>query len=66
MTCFIQVTGPSGQMTWIRGGPTRLDAWNINEAIDNRLVQTARLATMWPCQSLTKSQHWVLTILEIV
>lgn len=31
-----QVTGPSGQMTWIRGGPKSLDANNILEAIDNR------------------------------
>lgn len=34
---FVQVTGPSGQMTWIRGGPKCLDACNISEAIDNRL-----------------------------
>lgn len=33
---LIQVTGPSGQMTWIRGGPECLDARNITEAIDNR------------------------------
>ncbi|KAJ7972863.1 Oxidoreductase, aldo/keto reductase family protein, expressed [Quillaja saponaria] len=32
-----KVTGPSGQMTWIRGGPRCLDAWNITEAIDNSL-----------------------------
>ena len=35
---FIQVAGPSGQMTWIRGGPKCLDASNIIEAIDNRLI----------------------------
>lgn len=34
----MQVSGPSGQMTWIRGGPTSLDSRNINDAIDNRLV----------------------------
>ncbi|KAF5823305.1 hypothetical protein HanXRQr2_Chr01g0036911 [Helianthus annuus] len=28
------VSGPSGQMTWIRGGPTSLDIRNIKEAID--------------------------------
>ncbi|KAJ0111141.1 hypothetical protein Patl1_01125 [Pistacia atlantica] len=32
------VSGPSGQMTWIRGGPECLDARNITEAIDNRYV----------------------------
>ncbi|MED6124449.1 hypothetical protein PIB30_058961 [Stylosanthes scabra] len=31
-----KVAGPSGQMTWIRGGPKCLDANNITEAIDNR------------------------------
>ncbi|GKB75942.1 aldo-keto reductase [Tanacetum coccineum] len=29
-----KVSGPSGQMTWIRGCPTSLDNWNIH--IDNR------------------------------
>ncbi|KAL5188246.1 Protein tas [Glycine soja] len=32
-----KVAGPSGQMTWIRGGPKCLDADNITEAIDNSL-----------------------------
>ncbi|GKD52045.1 aldo-keto reductase, partial [Tanacetum coccineum] len=32
--CVKQVSGPSGQMTWIRGCPTSLDNWNIH--IDNR------------------------------
>lgn len=32
----VQVTGPSGQMTWIRGGPMCLDAKNILQAIDHR------------------------------
>ncbi|XP_059625782.1 uncharacterized protein LOC132268894 isoform X2 [Cornus florida] len=32
-----KVTGPSGQMTWIRGGPKCLDARNITEAIDSSL-----------------------------
>lgn len=31
-----QVAGPSGQMTWIRGGPASLDSRNIAEAIDGR------------------------------
>ncbi|XP_028066612.1 uncharacterized protein LOC114269482 isoform X2 [Camellia sinensis] len=31
-----KVSGPSGKMTWIRGGPMCLDAGNITEAIDNR------------------------------
>ncbi|XP_044491900.1 protein tas-like isoform X2 [Mangifera indica] len=35
-----KVTGPSGQMTWIRGGPECLDARNITEAIDNSLERT--------------------------
>ncbi|KAK0582956.1 hypothetical protein LWI29_031502 [Acer saccharum] len=37
-----KVSGPSGQMTWIRGGPNCLDARNITEAIDNSLerIQT--------------------------
>lgn len=33
-----QISGPSGQMMWIRGGPEGLDAWNITMAIDNKLV----------------------------
>ncbi|XP_043718584.1 protein tas-like isoform X5 [Telopea speciosissima] len=33
-----KVTGPSGQMTWIRGGPKCLDASNIMEAIGNSYV----------------------------
>ncbi|CBI32289.3 unnamed protein product, partial [Vitis vinifera] len=32
-----QISGPSGQMMWIRGGPEGLDAWNITMAIDNNL-----------------------------
>lgn len=36
---LMQVTGPSGQMTWIRDGPKCLDAGNITAAIDGRLVQ---------------------------
>ncbi|WOK93337.1 hypothetical protein Cni_G02034 [Canna indica] len=34
-----KVAGPSGQMTWIRGGPKSLDANNISEAIDNSLMR---------------------------
>ncbi|XP_076899842.1 uncharacterized protein LOC143553825 [Bidens hawaiensis] len=34
-----KVSGPSGQMTWIRGGPTSLDSRNINDAIDNSLLR---------------------------
>ncbi|XP_062144556.1 uncharacterized protein LOC133851941 [Alnus glutinosa] len=34
-----KVTGPSGQMSWIRGGPKCLDARNITEAIDNSLLR---------------------------
>ncbi|URD86965.1 Aldo/keto reductase family [Musa troglodytarum] len=33
-----KVTGPSGQMTWIRGGPKSLDANNILEAINDSYV----------------------------
>ncbi|VAH57045.1 unnamed protein product [Triticum turgidum subsp. durum] len=32
-----KVAGPSGQMTWIRGGPVALDSRNITEAIDTRI-----------------------------
>lgn len=32
-----KVAGPSGQMTWIRGGPGALDSRNITEAIDSSL-----------------------------
>ncbi|XP_012836629.1 PREDICTED: aldo-keto reductase-like [Erythranthe guttata] len=32
-----KVSGPSGQMTWIRNGPESLDSRNIAEAIDNSL-----------------------------
>ncbi|CAK9175872.1 unnamed protein product [Ilex paraguariensis] len=34
-----KVCGPSGQMTWIRDGPTSLDARNITIAIDNSLLR---------------------------
>ncbi|KAL2510600.1 NAD(P)-linked oxidoreductase superfamily protein [Abeliophyllum distichum] len=34
-----KVSGPSGQMTWIRNGPESLDTWNITEAIDNSLLR---------------------------
>ncbi|XP_022728450.1 uncharacterized protein LOC111283993 isoform X5 [Durio zibethinus] len=32
-----KVSGPSGQMSWIRGGPKCLDARNITEAVDSSL-----------------------------
>ncbi|XP_007050744.2 PREDICTED: protein tas isoform X1 [Theobroma cacao] len=32
-----KVSGPSGQMSWIRDGPKCLDARNITEAVDNSL-----------------------------
>uniref|UniRef100_A0A0E0J4Y8 NADP-dependent oxidoreductase domain-containing protein n=1 Tax=Oryza nivara TaxID=4536 RepID=A0A0E0J4Y8_ORYNI len=32
-----KVAGPSGEMTWIRGGPASLDSRNIAEAIDGSL-----------------------------
>lgn len=32
-----KVAGPSAQMTWIRGGPTALDAPNITAALDASL-----------------------------
>ncbi|XP_015944981.3 uncharacterized protein LOC107470115 [Arachis duranensis] len=35
---FVQVAGPSGQMTWIRGCLKCLDASNIIEVIDNSLL----------------------------
>lgn len=34
-----KVTGPSGQMSWIRGGPTSLDASDITQAIDDSLLR---------------------------
>ncbi|MCD9559490.1 hypothetical protein HAX54_017451 [Datura stramonium] len=34
-----KVTGPSGQMSWIRNGPESLDTQNITEAIDNSLLR---------------------------
>nr|XP_017249968.1 PREDICTED: protein tas-like isoform X1 [Daucus carota subsp. sativus] len=34
-----KVSGPSGQMSWIRGGPTSLGAGNITQAIDNSLLR---------------------------
>lgn len=37
------MAGPSGQMTWIRGGPKCLDGTNITEAIDNRSDHEATL-----------------------
>ncbi|WRX11108.1 NADP-dependent oxidoreductase domain - like 1 [Theobroma cacao] len=33
-----KVSGPSGQMSWIRDGPKCLDARNITEAVDNSYV----------------------------
>ncbi|XP_039835291.1 protein tas-like isoform X2 [Panicum virgatum] len=35
-----KVAGPSGQMTWIRGGPMSVDSQNITEAIDGRWLTT--------------------------
>ncbi len=32
-----KVAGPSGSMTWIRGGPHAVDAPNIRQAIDGSL-----------------------------
>lgn len=32
-----KVAGPSGAMTWIRGGPHAVDAANIRQAIDGSL-----------------------------
>eukprot|EP00198_Chlamydomonas_reinhardtii_P003783 XP_001693119.1 predicted protein [Chlamydomonas reinhardtii] len=32
-----KVAGPSGQMTWIRGGPHKVDAHNIQQALDASL-----------------------------
>lgn len=37
MIVATKVAGPSGQMVWIRGGPARVDAPNISEAIDGSL-----------------------------
>ncbi|KAJ4773046.1 NAD(P)-linked oxidoreductase superfamily protein [Rhynchospora pubera] len=34
-----KVAGPSGQMTWIRGGPNSLDSKNISAAIDSSLLR---------------------------
>nr|XP_027097608.1 uncharacterized protein LOC113717140 isoform X1 [Coffea arabica] len=34
-----KVSGPSGQMTWIRNGPESLDARNITEALENSLLR---------------------------
>jgi aryl-alcohol dehydrogenase-like predicted oxidoreductase len=34
-----KVAGPSGQMTWIRGGPPSLSAANITAAIDGSLTR---------------------------
>ena len=42
MLVATKAAGPSGQMTWIRGGPARLDAANISAALDGSL---ARLRT---------------------
>ncbi|GAV79054.1 Aldo_ket_red domain-containing protein [Cephalotus follicularis] len=35
-----KATGPSGQMIWIRGGPTCLDSKNITKAINGSLQRT--------------------------
>ncbi|KAL3137096.1 hypothetical protein ABBQ32_006680 [Trebouxia sp. C0010 RCD-2024] len=39
--CIIatKVTGPSAHMEWIRGGPTSLNAQNIQEALDSSLMR---------------------------
>ena len=39
----LKVSGPSGQMTWIRGGPLCMDAKNIKEALDGRLFSLSEL-----------------------
>ena len=39
MLVATKVAGPSGQMTWIRGGPAKVDAANIAAAIDGSLLR---------------------------
>lgn len=34
-----KIAGPSGEMTWLRGGPPSLDAANIAAAIDGSLLR---------------------------
>ena len=34
-----KVAGPSAKMEWIRGGPTSLNAQNIQEAVDSSLMR---------------------------
>ena len=55
-----QVAGPSGQMSWIRDGPKCLDARNIAEAVDSRLVPYVMVAVSqhWKCV-------WIVTYLKL-
>jgi len=48
-----QVAGPSGQMTWIRGGPTSLDSRNIAEAIDGRWSIGRLFCSVFALQNFT-------------
>eukprot|EP00879_Flechtneria_rotunda_P029327 GHRR01031688.1.p1 GENE.GHRR01031688.1~~GHRR01031688.1.p1 ORF type:complete len:111 (+),score=16.06 GHRR01031688.1:334-666(+) len=34
-----KVAGPSAQMTWIRGGPHKLDGSNVRQAVDDSLLR---------------------------
>ncbi|CAM6110692.1 unnamed protein product [Calypogeia fissa] len=49
-----KAAGPSGQMTWIRGGPVSLDARNIEEAINGSLTRLG-------CDYIDLYQlHWLI------
>lgn len=51
-------------MTWIRGGPMGLDARNITEAIDSRLVHMCALLQL--CHHLDQDSGGPLAILGLI
>ncbi|MBA0861245.1 hypothetical protein Goshw_026075 [Gossypium schwendimanii] len=66
-----QVAGPSGQMSWIRDGPKCLDAKNITEAVDGRLVPyvmdfVSSVAPEMSPDCINSTYAYSLSYLEIV